>query len=111
MVHAVYPLTSLNDEEHLRRFSEYHQLQQKIAELNNMEWNYLGSPSQAECKYCVHDVLFPTVIWLFKEFQPRYSLGPTHVKSSTIFHSSCCTSIPCFQLNAQTTMYEWVNMF
>ena len=25
-----------------------------IIEMNNMEWNYLGSPSQADGKQCVH---------------------------------------------------------
>ena len=35
-------------------------------ELNNMEWNNLVNPSQADGKLCVHNVLPLTFIWLAK---------------------------------------------
>ena len=48
-------------------------------EMNNMEWNYLVSPSQADGKRCVHDEFFLTFIWFFKGVSVQVHV--TNVKS------------------------------
>ena len=46
----------------------YENITPSFTELNNMEWNYLVSPSQADGKHCVHIVFFftpfsPSIDW------------------------------------------------
>ena len=45
-----------------------------ITELNNMEWNYMVSPSQTDGKHCVHNLLFLSFIWLVNGVLVRGSL-------------------------------------
>ena len=47
--------------------------------LNNMEWNYLVNPSQADGKHCVYVVLFLTFISLVKGVPAQAQL--THVRT------------------------------
>ena len=60
----------------------YENITPSFTELNNMEWNYLISPSQAHGKHCVHIVFFFTPFYLQLIGQWIFRRGQlTHVKS------------------------------